>query len=75
MAMFNNGLRAIVGYGLCAGASWFAAHAWGRTPVTALAVGTVSILLAFGVVCLVWPAFRRDVQTILHSRELLRRRG
>jgi PST family polysaccharide transporter len=41
----------------------------------ALVIGLTAILLAFGMTCLVWPAFRRDVQTILHSRELLRRRG
>lgn len=40
-----------------------------------LAIGFVAIVLAFGLVCLLWPAFRRDVATILSSRELLRRRG
>lgn len=74
-AMFNNGLRALVGYGLCGAASWAAARHWARTPVLELAIGFVAIVLAFGLVCLLWPAFRRDVATILSSRELLRRRG
>lgn len=75
LAMFNNGLRAIIGYGLCALASWYASHLWGHTPVMELVVGLPVILAAFCVVCLVWPAFRRDVRTILHSKELLQRRG
>jgi PST family polysaccharide transporter len=74
-AMFNNGLRAILGYGVCALVSWAAARQWAHTPVMELVIGAPAILLAFGVVCLLWPAFRRDVQTIMHSRELLRRRG
>ncbi|SEK80629.1 polysaccharide transporter, PST family [Pseudoxanthomonas sp. GM95] len=74
-AMFNNGLRAIVGYGVCALVSWFAATHWAQTPVMELVIGVVAILVAYGVVCLVWPAFRNDVRTILQSKELLRRRG
>ncbi|WCE06453.1 lipopolysaccharide biosynthesis protein [Pseudoxanthomonas sp. JBR18] len=74
MAMFNNGLRAIIGYGVCAVASWSASHHFANTPVMELVVGLPTIMLAFGVVCLVWPAFRRDVMTILNSRDLLRRR-
>ncbi|WP_425478634.1 lipopolysaccharide biosynthesis protein [Pseudoxanthomonas winnipegensis] len=74
-AMFNNGLRALVGYGLCGAGSWAAARHWAQTPVLELAIGFVTIVLAFGLVCLLWPAFRRDVATILSSRELLRRRG
>lgn len=74
-AMFNNGLRAIIGYGVCAVASWAASRQWGHTPVMELLVGVPAIFIAFGIVCLVWPAFRRDVKTILSSRDLLRRRG
>ncbi|WDS36305.1 lipopolysaccharide biosynthesis protein [Pseudoxanthomonas sp.] len=75
MAMFNNGLRAIIGYGICALVSWLAARQWGHTPVMELVVGVPAIFTAFGLICLVWPAFRRDVWTILHSKQLLRRRA
>lgn len=72
--LFNNGLRAIVGYGLAAAASWYAAWYVGGPLWRMLAVGSGAMLLGVGVVLLAWPAFRRDVMAIVDIRKLLNER-
>lgn len=71
--MFHNGLRAILGYGVGGVASWYVVqHAMrGQELILQLLAGGGVMLLAFAVVCLLWPAFRRDVVSILNSRSLL----
>jgi PST family polysaccharide transporter len=66
LAMFTNVLKAVVGYALAAAAAFATLllptgeHIW-----SALLVGAAAWLLALGVVTAVWPAFRRDVRTIV----------
>ncbi|MEL1263406.1 lipopolysaccharide biosynthesis protein [Pseudoxanthomonas putridarboris] len=71
--MLTGGLRALAGYGLCGlishAASLPFADAW--MPWRLLA-GSVAFAAAFALLCLAWPAFRRDVAGILHTRTLLR---
>ena len=71
MALFRNGARAVVGYGLCALLSFAASWWWGGPLWQQLLAGTLAMAVAFGLVCLLWPAFRRDVQSIIHIRHLL----
>ncbi|MCR6685096.1 lipopolysaccharide biosynthesis protein [Pseudoxanthomonas sp.] len=71
LAMFNNGARAVIGYGLCA---WLSAEvsAWIGGPLEwRLLAGTAAMAAGFALVCLLWPAFRRDVAAIVHIRHLL----
>ena len=70
-ALLRNGARAVVGYGLCAAASWAASWWWGGPLWQQLSAGTLAMAVGFGLVCLLWPAFRRDVQSIIHIRHLL----
>lgn len=71
LAMLGNGLRALGGYGACAALS-AAASAWVSGPLwMQLLVGTSAMAAGFGVLCLAWPAFRRDVASILQIRHLL----
>jgi hypothetical protein len=37
-----------------------------------LLIGIAALCAAFALLCLLWPAFRRDVAGILHTRTLLR---
>lgn len=70
--LLHNGLRAITGYAVCGGAVWWAARRWGEASAwLQIGIGSATMLLSFGVVCLAWPAFRRDVAAILGSRALL----
>lgn len=72
-ALFRNGACAIVGYGACGGISFLASRTWGGDSlVRQLLVGSLAMAVAFVAVCLLWPAFRRDVRAILDSRSLLR---
>ncbi len=72
-SVFNNALRAIIGYCACGAASMAASWRWGGDSLwQQLAVGVVAMGATFGVVFLAWPAFRRDVMAILHIRSLLR---
>lgn len=77
MALFNNGLRAIVGYGVPAAvswsASWYAAQQFDGDLWRMLAAGTAAMLLTFALM-LLWPAFRRDVMAIVNIRKLLNER-
>lgn len=73
--MLFGGLRAIAGYGLCGFASHAASarFAGASLPLPLqLAVGIAAFCVAFALLCLVWPTFRRDVAGILHTRTLLR---
>ncbi|HVJ36176.1 MAG TPA: lipopolysaccharide biosynthesis protein, partial [Stenotrophomonas sp.] len=55
----------------CAGAS-YAASAWlGGALWRQLGIGTGVMLAALGLVFLAWPAFRRDVLSILQTRHLI----
>ncbi|HYI34705.1 MAG TPA: lipopolysaccharide biosynthesis protein [Glaciibacter sp.] len=71
--MFVAGVRAIVGYGLAAVAS-YASTLWvpSSQPVVSLAVGLGALIATVAVLALVWPAFRRDIQSIIQSRKFLR---
>ncbi|WP_199185365.1 oligosaccharide flippase family protein [Cryobacterium sp. Y50] len=72
-AMFFAGVRAILGYGFATGASW-AAVQWipVELPLARVALGSVALLVAIGIVMLVWPRFRRDVRSITQARSFLR---
>lgn len=73
--MLLSGLRAIVGYGLCGFVSYAASarFAGASLPLPLqLLIGTAAFCAAFALLCLAWPAFRRDVAGILHTRTLLR---
>lgn len=71
--MFVAGVRAIVGYGLAAVAS-YASTLWvpSSQPVVSLAVGFGALIATVAFVALIWPAFRRDIQSIIQSRKFLR---
>ncbi|HHW4678111.1 MAG TPA: lipopolysaccharide biosynthesis protein [Xylella sp.] len=65
--LFFNGLRTISGYGLCALASAYASQCWGGSNLwVQLIVGALVMLAVFGVLCVLWPAFRRDVLSIIN---------
>ncbi|HHW4680979.1 MAG TPA: oligosaccharide flippase family protein, partial [Xylella taiwanensis] len=65
--MFLSGVRTIAGYGFCASASMYASQWWGGSNLwEQLIVGAFVMLAAFGVLCLLWTAFRRDVLSILN---------
>lgn len=72
-AMFMTGVRAILGYGIATVCS-IAATLWvpGHLPIVSIGVGGVALIAAVGLLMLVWPAFRRDVRSILMSRRFLR---
>lgn len=71
--MFGNGARAIIGYGLCAVAAWGGCEAVAtHAPLVRLLAGGTAAAAMLALVCLLWPAFRRDVGGILGSRHLLR---
>ncbi len=73
LELFNNGLRAILGYGACGAAAYFAARQWGGSSLwQQLAVGGAAMALGCVLVFALWPAFRRDVMAILDMRTLLR---
>ncbi len=74
-AMLFNGLRAISGYGLCGLASYAASLRFAGASMSLpmqLLIGIAGLCVAFVLLCLLWPAFRRDVAGILHTRTLLR---
>ena len=74
--MFGNGLRALVGYAACGAASFACFRAVQHTSqLISVAAGAAGMLAAFGIVCAVWPAFRRDVASIASTRALLGRGG
>ncbi|WP_368565363.1 lipopolysaccharide biosynthesis protein [Pseudoxanthomonas sp. UTMC 1351] len=71
--MLVNGLRAMAGYGLCAFASYMASAQFAAASLSMqLGVGIATAVVAFAVLCAVWPAFRRDVVDILHTRTFFR---
>lgn len=72
LALFNNGLRAFVGYGLAAALSWYASWRIGGPLWQVLAVGSAAMALGCIAVFLAWPAFRRDVLAIAGIGRLLR---
>lgn len=71
-AMFGNALRLMLAYGFCGLASAGASAVLATSLPGRLAVGTAAMVAAFGLVTALWPAFRRSVLAILHSRRLLR---
>ena len=71
--MLFGGLRAITGYGLCGFASHAASTQFaGASLSLQLVAGIAAMCAVFALMCLAWPAFRRDVAGILHTRTLLR---
>ena len=71
--MLFSGLRAIAGYGLCGIASYAASARFANASLPLqLLIGIAAVSVAFALLCLAWPAFRRDVAGILHTRTLLR---
>ncbi|MCU1408351.1 MAG: hypothetical protein JWM23_431 [Microbacteriaceae bacterium] len=70
--LFVAGVRAMAGYGL-AGVVSYAATAWlpAGWPVLSLVVGAMALLACVALLAVVWPAFRRDVLSIVASREFL----
>ncbi|MCW2004371.1 PST family polysaccharide transporter [Xanthomonas arboricola] len=71
LRLFNNGLRAIVGYGLAGVAAYYAAQWIGGPLWKQLLAGSGAMLVGCVLVFLVWPAFWRDVLSILDIRKLL----
>lgn len=66
-----NGARAIAAYGLAGLASWLAAR-WAGGPLwQQLAAGTLAMAVATALLAVLWPAFRRDIASILHTRHLI----
>lgn len=64
--VFFNGMRAIVGYGVCAFASMYASQWCDESNLwKQLIVGALAMLVVFAVLSLLWPAFRRDVLSII----------
>ncbi|AIC12657.1 lipopolysaccharide biosynthesis protein [Xylella fastidiosa subsp. morus] len=64
--IFFNGMRAIVGYGVCAFASMYASQWCDESNLwKQLIVGALAMLVVFAVLSLLWPAFRRDVLSII----------
>lgn len=71
--MLRGGARAIAGYGLCGVASLAATLPLAGLPAPwTLLAGAAAMAVGFALLCLAWPAFRRDVAGILHTRTLLR---
>jgi len=60
-----------VGYGLAGVAAYYAAQWIGRPLWKQLLAGSGAMLVGCVLVFLVWPAFRRDVLSILDIRKLL----
>ena len=71
--MLFGGLRAIAAYSLCGFASYAASARFaGASLPLQLLIGIAALGAAFALLCLAWPAFRRDVAGILHTRTLFR---
>jgi PST family polysaccharide transporter len=72
-SMLRNGLRAMAGYAVCGIASYSASAQFAAGSLALqLGVGLAAAAAAFLILCLVWPAFRRDVLGILHTRTFFR---
>lgn len=70
--MLSGGVRALVGYALCGLASHAIALPLAAAPAPwQLLAGGAGLAGMFALLCLAWPAFRRDVAGILHTRTLL----
>lgn len=73
LRMFVNGVQAMVGYGFCAAVAYVAVLATTHLiEIAQLGIAFGAFAAGFAVVYLVWPAFRRAVKSVLHSRSLLR---
>ena len=71
--MLTNGLRAMAGYGVCGFASYAASAQFAAASLPMqLCIGIAAAVVAFGVLCAVWPAFRRDIVDILHTHTFFR---
>jgi PST family polysaccharide transporter len=71
--MLVNGLRAMAGYGLCGLVSYAASAQFAAASLSLqLGVGIAAAIVAFAMLCAIWPAFRRDVVDILHTRTFFR---
>ncbi|BAL23287.1 lipopolysaccharide biosynthesis protein [Azoarcus sp. KH32C] len=71
-AMFRNGLRVMLAYGLCGLASALASLELAGSLPGRLAVGAAAMVAAFPLLMVLWPAFRVSVVDIVRSRTLLR---
>ena len=71
--MLRNGALVLTGYGLCGAVSALVSAQFEVSPLAQLAIGTAAMLAAFGLLCVLWPAFRASVVAVLNSRKLLRR--
>lgn len=70
--LIANSLRAVIGYGLCAGLSYWASWHWGSQSLWhQLIVGSLAMAIGVGLVFAAWPGFRRDVLAIISIRKLL----
>ncbi|WP_434027706.1 lipopolysaccharide biosynthesis protein [[Pseudomonas] boreopolis] len=74
-ALFNNGLRALAGYGAAAALSWYVSWRIGGPLWQVLGIGCAAMALGCVAVFLAWPAFRRDVMAIVDIRKLMREGG
>ncbi|WP_031340909.1 lipopolysaccharide biosynthesis protein [Xanthomonas maliensis] len=70
MPLFHNAMRAIVAYGLAGAAAYAASVRIGGPLWEQLGVGAAAMALSC-LLLLVWPAFRRDVVSIISIRKLL----
>lgn len=72
--MFLNGVRVIAGYVPSAIAAYLAAS-WAESTslMLSLVAGIATGLTVFGVVLVLWPAFRADIRAVLETRRLLRK--
>jgi len=72
LSLFLNGVRALIGYGFASLIAFGAAQFTPPVPLLQIAAGLSGLLVAVTLECWVWPAFRRDVFTILKTGSLLR---
>lgn len=73
--MFRNGLRALLGYGIAALASFFATVMVDRNSLLAFAIGLGAYVATVALWCLLVPSFRRDVVSIAEVARKLRRKN
>ena len=70
--MFLSGGRAVLACGIAVAASYFSTVWISRdNPVGSLALGAVTLLTTVALLAVLWPAYRRDLRSILRSRRFL----
>jgi PST family polysaccharide transporter len=71
--MFRNGVRAGVVFAAASALSWLMTRALPDGAVALhLLIGSLTVIGAAGVACLLWPSFRRDMLTVVALRRHLR---